>query len=213
MKTIHSIGGLLVSTLILAACSQSEVSTQAVPLSQEATLPLIVDKPWYVDKVELKSAGGTEDITQSAPYGNQRNEVFFLFREGSAVFYGGSETHDNAYPAPARTFSLLTRIELPANVTYLWDETEGTLIFESYENSTYFPIRRGQKAVLDKTDYVLYNSLEEAKAAAGKPSYIKLNVADSDAKRGAVTYVFTLKPLWFYYRQPNQQNTSEYVLF
>jgi len=93
-------------------------------------------------------------------------------------------------------------------VNYAWDETRGTLVFDSYGDSAYFPIRQGQKAVLDRTNYVRYNSLEEAKAA-GKPAYIQLNVADTNAKRGAVAYVFMLKPLWFHYRQPNQQNPHE----
>ena len=204
--------------LVISSCSNEDMGARVTKLEKTDVLNKLVGRYFfYVDHAYRKIGDETIDLTQDSIYNIYRNEVFMTFREGSGgsggyvQFAGGDKTNDPKYPAPARTFTLLTRIVLPTGMTYQWNETAETLEIVSSGNSSYFPmLKAGKKAVLQ--EIIMYNSAEESKNAT-IPEGITFTVDDTDPQLGDVKYTFILKPLWFYYREPGQQNDDKFVIF
>lgn len=143
------------------------------------------------------------DLLADPIYKAYNEAVCLTFFQGYVNFFGSKPIPNTQFPATAKTFLVNTRIMLPTNMTYSWDDTKNTYVFESNGTSSYFPIiPSGKKAYLDKSKFNL-TDYETAKNALVKPS-ITFDFED---------YVIVMKPMWAYYQEPNQQVTKEFVVF
>jgi hypothetical protein len=147
-------------------------------------------------------------------YANAAYLNFFISKgKGHLMFHGGHPIPNTVMPSNALTFSLNIRIYLPMQMELKWDDEKGTLWVESYGITSYLPmIVPAKKGYLDPASFLLYWSMDEAKNAVIKPS-IKFIYENDDPKLGKVTYKVTLKPMYEYYRAPNQQGNANFVVF
>lgn len=133
--------------------------------------------------------------------------------EGPIMFHGGHPTPNTDMPGNALTFWLNIRIFLPTEMAGVWDEERGTLAVETQRTTSYLPmIVPGKKGYLETESFNVKMSLEDAKKAQVKPS-MRFIFEDDDPKLGKVTYKITMKPLYEYYRPPNQQVDAKFVVF
>jgi hypothetical protein len=139
---------------------------------------------------------------------------FFISKgEGPIMFHGGHATANTSMPGNALTFNLNIRIFLPTQMRTSWDEEKGTLRIETIGTTSYFPmIMPGKVGYLDTSNFDVKMTLDQAKVAVVKPS-MRFIYDNDDPKLGKVTYKITLKPLYEYYRAPNQQGDANFVVF
>jgi hypothetical protein len=210
MKKLIPLIWILLLTFFYS-CTHKEVAVQEIKLDKDSIMNLVELNYYLVTDVRKIIGKDTTDYLTSSPYNDLSKKLFFKFQSGFMVFLDGGEVNTNTYPQALKSYLIHTKIALPANLQYAWDDAEGTLVISSYGESAYLRIEKNQKAYLDKKHIVLYKNLEEAKTAAVKSS-IKFLVKTSDSKLGEVDYYFTLKPVWFYDRS-NTQNDFYFALF
>jgi hypothetical protein len=196
---VQNIGlGILLATAF--SCSDQNVILQKAALSKEEVLSSLENNTLHITKVERKTGDEITDLTQSLDIDVYRKDMFFIFRGGFISFYTGHETIDDQFPPTAQTFTLQTRIAYPAQIQYYWDEARNTVAAYAPGESSYIrPLPVKTTAFLDVSSIVQYKNIEEAKAALIPPS-LKFTYSMPDKNLGEVTYVFTLKPVWFYER-------------
>lgn len=222
MKTLIPFVWTLLFVLVYNSCSDKEVDLQetgdgeevpATKLNRDDVMPLIEGYPFYVSQAFRHVGKDSVELTTDPIYEAYRGNVFLTFISGSVMFYGGSSIANTEFQQSAKTFTLNTRITLPTNLKYHWDDLDGTLVVESSGISSYLPVITSDKiARVDKAGVWLNKSMEEAKAAP-VPGRIRFIYKDSDPKLGEVTYKVYLKPLWQYYKEPGQQVFANFVVF
>lgn len=132
---------------------------------------------------------------------------------GPVMFHSGRESPNTTIPGNARTFGMNIRIFLPTEMEASWDEDRGTVRIDTKRTTYYFPmIVPGKTGYLDPASFNVKMWFDEAKAAKVKPS-MRFIYEDEDPKLGKVTYKITMKPLYEYYREPNQQAFAMFALF
>lgn len=205
---------LLLFLSITLSCTneKAEPELKKTALSKEEALNLIQSQILYVTKIERKSGNKTVDLTNLPEYDIYRKSVFFLFRQGYILIYSGSEILNTKYPASAKTFFFSVKFALPLNLEYYWDDAAGTVVTKSNSSTSTIPIPFKDPAKLDLTSIVSYTTLEAAQAAPTPPS-LKFTVDLTDPKLGAVTYSYTLKPVWEYEKAGDFPNYYNFVMF
>jgi hypothetical protein len=198
--------------IINNSCTDQEVSTKDPDLTKDQIKAQTEGWIFYISDAVRKSDTETVHLTDDSNYNIFRNIIHVTFFEGGIYYFTGTDVTNDQFPATARTVSIRTRIMLPTNVKYSWDDTKNTYVFKSSRQMDPLPIPDGKEAFLDKSSFNLHKSFEEAKNAA-VPGSMKVVLNEIDPKLGAVTYTFTLKPLWFYYQAPMDQNNKSFVIF
>jgi hypothetical protein len=196
---VQNIGlGILLATAF--SCSDQNVILQKAALSKEEVLSTLGNNTFHITKVERKTGNEITDLTQSPDVEVYRKDMFFTFRSGFISFYSGQKLIDDQFPPTAQTFELQSRIAYPTQIQYYWDDARNTVAAYAPGESSYIrPLPVKTTAFLDVSSIVQYKNIEEAKTAAVPPS-LKFTYSMFDKDLGEVTYVFTLKPIWFYKR-------------
>ena len=207
---------LLLWIVVLASysCTQekTEIKAEEPPVKEDFSsrfegFPLRVTEAYKI------SGNDSLNLLSDTIIQQYRDAVCLTFREGSVYFYGSTRSTNTKFPPQAQTFSLNIRIMLPTNMNYHWDAEKETVIVNTSGLSNYFPIiPDGKQAYIDTTGNVFYKSLEEARDAV-KPAQIRFIYDDVDPKLGPVKYAITLRPLWFYERDPINQAYQHFVMF
>ncbi|KAA0993464.1 hypothetical protein [Dyadobacter aurulentus] len=206
---------LIVFALFAGSCSNMEVGkeeTRDTKLDKDEVLDLLGRKPLYIAAATRESSSGTEDLMLDPKYITYRENVFLVFSEDFVNFYGGSAITNDTIPPTARAFTLNTRIALPTNISHSWDDAKGTMLLKFKGTSSYFPmLRDNQTAYLDPEGFNLVPTYDPK--TDGIPPSLKFISKENDPKLGEVTYTFTFKPMWFYYRMPGQQVYENFVVY
>ncbi|WP_215236624.1 hypothetical protein [Dyadobacter linearis] len=213
MKKHHSFACIMFFAMLVFGCAEREVGTQNTKLNKEEVYNLMLLRtPFYVSAATRESSSGTEDLMLDTLSRIYQNNVFFVFYEDYVNFYAGTPTQNDTIPATARAFTLNSRISLPTNITHKWDDEKGTVSLKFSGVSSYFPmLRDNQSAYLDTENFNLTESYNPA--SGGVPPSMKFISKENDPKLGEVTYTFTLKPMWMYYKDPSQQVFANYVVY
>ena len=212
MKSLVNLLIILFFLGITLSCTNEEPQSRKTALTKEEALNLIESQILYVTKIERKAGNETVDLTNLPEFELYRKSVFFLFRQGYILIYSGSEIPNTKYPATAKTFFFSVKFALPLNLEYYWDDAAGTVVTRNYVGSSTIPIPFENPAKLDLASIVSYTTLEAAQAASPPPS-LKFTVDLTDPKLGAVTYSYTLKPVWEYEKAGDFPNYYNFVMF
>jgi hypothetical protein len=188
------------------SCSNKEVAKQEEEddFSMEEFNKYLRRVPFNVAKAYRVVGKDTIDLLKDPIFKAYNEAVFLTFFEGPILFYGGKPIPNTQFKASARTFTLNTRISLPTNLDYYWDENLKTVVIASTGTSSYFPIiPDGKKAMLDKSTFDLDHTFEEDQNAV-KPSSMTFLFED---------YVIEMRPMWQYYKEEGQQVFADFVVF
>jgi len=188
---------------------------EPVKLNRDSVRFALQGRPQYLAAAYRFIGKDSVDLLKlDTNYARYRNIVFFsfYFNEGYINFWSGSQFPNTEIPGDAKTFNLGIRVDRPTGLRCYWEEDKGTLRIES-ERSDYFPmIVPGKKAYLETASFVNHRTIEMVKAAKVKSQAIFV-YEDDDPKLGKVKYKITLKPMYEYYREPNQQWDANFAVF
>ncbi|MCF0052163.1 hypothetical protein LXM25_19000 [Dyadobacter sp. LJ53] len=209
---------IVIWTIVLTNFSCSNVTTETViPKVSNDTGPFeqkqFENYPMRVTDAYRIVGGDSLNLLADTIIQQYRDAVCLVFREGYVYFYGSSSIPNTKFPAHAQTFSLNIKIMLPTNMKYHWNTEKQTLIVRSSGSSSYFPIiPDGKEAYIDTTGVFFHKSMEEAQNS-GKREQIRFIFNDVDPRLGAVSYHITMRPLWFYEREPFDLAHQRFVMF
>lgn len=216
---------LSISCLILLAgwqigCSKNDPKPTPEPepikLNRDSVQYALRGRPQYLAEAYRFIGKDSMDLLKlDTNYARYRNIVFFSFHTDSGYinFWSGSEFPNTAIPGAAKTFTLGIRVDRPTGLRTYWEEEKGTLRVESDRMTDYFPmIILGKKAYLETSSFVHHRTLEQVKAAKVKSRAVFI-YEDDDPKLGKVKYKIILKPMYEYYREPNQQWYANFAVF
>lgn len=208
-KLFYSI--LMMSVIMMiSSCASEEMNARVTKFDKEEVVKKLLGRYFYVEHAYMKIGEETVDLTTDSVFNVYRNAAFIIFHDEYVNWSSGNPQLDPQYPAPAKTFTLLTRIAYPTNMSHRWDDEKGTLEITS-GISNYFPmVQAGKKAYLE--DMLFYNTFQETQNAEIK-EMVKFVLDDIDSQNRAVKYTFVLKPLWRYYREPGQQDYTKFVCY
>jgi hypothetical protein len=203
--------------LLVASCTTEEVATRqnAVKLNKDSVAMLLGSRPLFVAEAYRITATDSMDFLKVDTIAARLRKVAYMsfhVENGYINYWFGSEINEAAQMGASYTFSMNIRIERPAGLRAKWDEDKGTLIVESEAHSVFPMIVPGKKAYLETGSFKFYSTLEEARDAVVKGGATFI-YEDTDPKLGKVTYKIRLKPMYQYYRAPNQQNDAKFAVF
>ncbi|WP_031527839.1 hypothetical protein [Dyadobacter crusticola] len=202
--------------IFVASCSQDQIVHReaAVKLDKDSVIHQLGSHRFFISEAYRFVGSDSADLMQIDPkFDIYRKEVYLAFRtSGSVLYWFGTEIDERAQQGASYTFSMNIRIERPIGLRVHWDDEKGTAVVESEPNSPLPMIVLGKKAYLETSTYKIYPTLEEARNASvrGSATFI---YEDDDAKLGKVTYKIKLKPMYQYYRAPDQQNHAKFAVF
>lgn len=222
MKKLVLFAAMVLSAALQYGCSQKEVGKQDAPepvkLNRDSVSMMLSRRSFYVTDAWRIAGKDSVDLfkedTLLREYANAAYLNFFIEKgKGQLMFHGGKPIPNTVMPGNAKTFNLNIRIYLPTQMELKWDDEKGTLWVETIGTTSYLPmIVPAKKGYLDTSSFLIYWTLNEARDAVVKPS-MKFIYEDNDPKLGKVTYKVTLKPMYEYYRTPNQQADADFVVF
>ncbi|WP_353719297.1 hypothetical protein [Dyadobacter sp. 676] len=197
---------------------QPDPKPEPVRLDPDTVSALLTRTSFYVtDAWRFAGTDSVDMFKEDTLLRLYANAAFLNFRiskgNGEIMFHGGSQIPNTEIPGNALTFSLNIRIFLPTQMSLKWNDEMGTVGVETSGTTSYFPmIVPGKKGYLDPAGFNIKMSMEQARNAAVKPS-MRFIYEDDDPKLGKVTYKITMKPMYQYYRDPDQQTSAKYVVF
>ncbi|MET7258119.1 hypothetical protein [Dyadobacter fermentans] len=193
-----------------------EPEPEPIKLEREAVKFALQSRPQYLAEAYRFIGKDSVDLLKlDTNYAKYRNIVFFSFHfdEGYINFWSGSQFPNTEIPGDVKTFNLGIRVDRPTGLRCYWEEEKGTLRIESDRMTDYFPmVILGKKAYLETSSFMNHRTIEMVKAAQVKSQAIFI-YEDDDPKLGKVKYKITLKPMYEYYREPNQQWDANFAVF
>jgi len=220
MKRFLSVSCLIMLAAWQFGCSKDNPKPapepEPVKLNRDSVSYALQGRPQYLAEAYRFVGKDSVDLLKlDTNYAKYRNIVFFsfYFDEGYINFWTGSQFPNTEIPGDAKTFSLEIRVDRPTGLRSYWEEEKGTLRVESDRMTDYFPmIILGKKAYLETSSFVHHRTLEAVKAAKVKSRAVFI-YEDDDPKLGKVKYKIILKPMYEYYREPNQQWYANFAVF
>ena len=222
MKRFLSISCLIMLAAWQLSCSKNdptptpEPKPEPIKLDREAVKFALQGRPQYLAEAYRFIGKDSVDLLKlDTNYAKYRNNVFFsfYFEEGYINFWSGSQFPNTEIPGDVKTFTLGIRVDRPTGLRCYWEEDKGTLRIESDRMTDYFPmIVVGKKAYLETSSFVNHRTIEMVKAQPVKSRAVFI-YEDDDPKLGKVKYKITLKPMYEYYREPNDQWYASFAVF
>jgi hypothetical protein len=218
MKKMIPLFALLLLAWLQYSCSEKHVAKHdKVPVKlNRDSVNAVLGYRFYVSEAYRHIGKDSVDLFKVDTVLRIFQRAIFLqirLNEGYVNFWGGKPIPNTEMPGNALTFELNIRIEQPTGLEVHWDDEKGTVVVESKRTGVYLPmVIPGKTGYLDPASFRIYKTIQQARDAVIKPSMMFI-YEDQDPKLGKVTYKVTLKPVYEYYRQPNQQVFAKFVVF
>ncbi|WP_353719296.1 hypothetical protein [Dyadobacter sp. 676] len=218
MKRFLSPCCLLLLAVWQFGCSKDDVPKQdpkPVTLNKDSVIFATYYPQYLAEAYRFKGRDSVNLLTENPLFDRYRNAASLQFYSdnGYINFWSLSPFANREFPGNALTFMMQIRTNQPTGLRMAWDDEKGTLMVYSTTTSDYLPmVIPGKKAYLETSTFRHYRTWKEAQAAAVKPRMVFI-YDDEDPKLGKVTYKITLKPLYEYYREENQQTHAKFVVF
>lgn len=219
LRPISAFVSALVLVCTLWACTQEDPTPPpADTWTQKKMLYLLESRLWRVESVLKKSSAGTVDLANDDAFAyknyiDYRKVPIFWFSGGYIKFYSSSKIPNTQFADSVETILATRKIDYPTPATYAWDEAKKNVVLSTNSRcASNMLIPRGRLAVVDKPSILLYNTIEEAKAAKVHENLTLLS-EDTDPVLGKVTYIFNLKPVWQYRKLDDTSHTYYYAIF
>lgn len=205
---------ILVVSSILAGCVKQPPPEPEVDIwTQEEVRKVLSKTRWRCEKV-YRITGQTKIDLDNDPsfqdrFFEERKSLLFSFYSTQVmVLYATPITlPEGKFRPGAEGFIFTDRAIRPTNMSSAWDDELNTLVVWSEGEFGTVVAPAPFKAFLDKSSIVKYDSYQEEERAT-IPSNLTFK-----AEAGGSTYLFHLKPVWYYETDLISTHTYRYVVF